>query len=84
VLIIRHQYVDNSSTAIGTTVEEECQYDAILLPETWHILHDDVALQPCIPAGFACLDVPRPSTKFMKQQFTSGIDGSSCAECPTY
>jgi len=29
------------------------------LTENWH---DDVALRRCVPAGFTCLDVPRPST----------------------
>jgi len=41
---------------------EEGRFDVFLLTETWHTTHDDVALRRCVPAGFTCLDVPRPST----------------------
>ena len=39
------------------------QYDVFLLTETWHTTSDDVALRRCVPAGYACMDVPRPSTE---------------------
>ena len=33
-----------------------------LLTETWHTTSEDVALRRCVPPGYICLDIPRPST----------------------
>ena len=60
--LLNAQSVGNSSTEISTTIVEG-QYDVFLLTETWHTTSDDVALRRCVPAGYACMDVPRPSTE---------------------
>jgi len=60
--LLNAQPVGNSSAAIAITIVEG-QYDVFLLTETWHTTHDDVALCRCVPAGYAYLDVPRPSTE---------------------
>ena len=64
--LLNAQSVGNSSTAIATTVDEG-HYDVFLLTETWHTSHEDVALRCCVPAGYTCLDVARPTTDPDKQ-----------------
>ena len=64
--LLNAQSVGNSSTAIATTVDEG-HYDVFLLTETWHTSHEDAALRRCVPAGYVCLDVARPTTAPDKQ-----------------
>jgi len=63
--LLNAQSVGNSSTAIATTIIEG-QYDVFLITETWYTTHNDVALRHCVPAGYACMDVPRPSTEIKR------------------
>ena len=60
--------VGNSSTAIATTIDEG-QFDVFLLTETWHTTSQDTALRRCVPSGYVCLDVPRPTTSIDKQNY---------------
>ena len=52
--------IGNKSTIIHNVIAER-RLDVLLLTETWHTSHDDVALCRCVPYGFTHVDVPRPS-----------------------
>ena len=52
--------IGNKSTTVSTTIEENA-CDVFLLTETWHTTNEDTALRRCVPPGYVCLDVPRPS-----------------------
>ena len=41
---------------------EKGAYNVFLFTETWHTASDDVALRRCVPVGYSCIDVPRPTT----------------------
>ena len=63
--LLNAQSVGNKSFVIACTIDEG-RYDAFLLTETWHATSEDVALRRCVPPGYMCLDVPRPSTTEMR------------------
>ena len=48
--------IGNKSTTVSITTE-----DVFLLTETWRTTNKDTALRHCVPPGYVCLDVPRPS-----------------------
>jgi len=58
--LLNAQSIGNKSTSINCIINER-QPDVLLLTETWHTGHDDVALRRCVPPGYTHVDVPRPS-----------------------
>ena len=57
--LLNARSVGNKSSAIINAIDK-LHLDMLLLTETWHTAHDDVALRCCVPPGFTHVDVPRP------------------------
>jgi len=58
--LLNARSIGNKSTTINSTIVER-KLDMLLLTESWHTSHDDIALRRCVPAGFTYVDAPRPS-----------------------
>jgi len=58
--LLNAQSIGNKSTTVNSIIDER-RLDVLLLTETWHTAHDDVALCRCVPPGYIHVDVPRPS-----------------------
>jgi len=59
--LLNAQSINNKSTSISSVIAEE-ELDIFLITETWHSTSSDVALRRCTPAGYTCINVPRPTT----------------------
>ena len=58
--LLNAQSIGNKSTTVNSVIIER-RLDVLLLTETWHTAHNDVALLRCVPPGYTHIDVPRPS-----------------------
>ena len=58
--MLNAQSIGNKSTIVSSFIAVS-RLDVLLLMESWQTTSDDVVLRLCIPPGYICVAVPRPS-----------------------